>query len=441
MKNQRDSWLVIAVLALVTGNPLNSLHAADGGARFIPEGDLNRASLNRASLNGASLNGASTSSGIRDSMYVDRTPSEKATGPEWMGPPNGGEFNPLPWGMGPDCTNDCCMDDCCGPPCCVLPEFPPPWIYVRMRFLSLMRADNRFVGFQSLGEITADGTLDYVLSSNTVEFPFQGGGEVTAGWSFIPRYYLEFTYFELSSWDEQGAWRDSETNSEGGTGTLFSPFGEFGIDPIAQFDYNNFAFVQYHSHLNNYELNLRHDLRMPPYGLRASVLFGGRAMRIDENFAYQTTSNLPALGGTENTISTLTKNRLLGLQIGSLLEFHVDPCWWINFEMKGAICENKIDLDSVYNRASGTGGSATYAHNRNEGNTSFVGELALSFMYEHNRHLTCEVGYRAMWITGLALASENLETDPGLLVLGPLNVVEDGQVVYHGPHAGLTVRW
>lgn len=304
-----------------------------------------------------------------------------------------------------------------------------------------MRDGGRTIPFASLGELIPGGTTDIVLSSNDVEFPFQGGGEVTAGWAIVPTYYLEFTYFELTTWNESAAYRDMTANSVGGNGTLFSPFGDFGATPLEQFDYNNYAYVRYRSNLNDYELNLRHELIAPPSGLRASVLFGGRAMRIYEALEYETMSDIPALGGTSNEISTSTRNRLLGAQIGGLFEFHVDPHWWVNFEMKGGICQNKIGLDSVYTGASGAGGSATYRHRRDDSNTSFVGELVLSFLYEYNEHLTCEVGYRALWITGLALATENLETNPGLLVLGPLNINDKSDEVYHGPHAGLTFRY
>ena len=66
------------------------------------------------------------------------------------------------------------------------------------------------------------------LFSDNIEFPFQGGGELTLGWGVLPRYYLEFDYFELTTWDKQAAYRDATANSVGGNGTLFSPFGNFG---------------------------------------------------------------------------------------------------------------------------------------------------------------------------------------------------------------------
>jgi hypothetical protein len=46
-----------------------------------------------------------------------------------------------------------------------------------------------------------------------------------------------------------------------------------------------------------------------------------------------------------------------------------------------------------------------------------------------------------MWITGLALASQNLPTDINLLALGPAQVQQCGDVVYHGPHVGFVLAW
>ncbi|MCX7426578.1 MAG: BBP7 family outer membrane beta-barrel protein [Planctomycetia bacterium] len=343
---------------------------------------------------------------------------------------------PRPWPM-----SACPSSEGCPPACCLLPEFPPPRLYARLRGMALKRDGDEHVLFARLGEPIPGATLTNVLSNNSVELPFEGGGEVLVGWMVVPSYNVEFTYFELNSWDEQAAVRDSTANSEGGHGNMFSPFGDFGLFPINQLDYNDFASLRYRSWMNNFELNLRHVLPMPPSRLRASWLFGGRVMRIDDDLAYLTTSDIPALTGTENAIDTVTRNRLLGAQIGGLFEWHVEPAWWVNFEMVGAICQNKIDLDTSYTATSGAGGSTTYVNHREDSNTSFVGELELSFVYERNRHLSAEVGYRAMWITGLAVGVENFQTNADLLTLGPPALNDSGVLVYHGPHAGVTLRW
>lgn len=286
------------------------------------------------------------------------------------------------------------------------------------------------VSFASLGTTPAGEDPNIVLKDNDVQFPFTGGGEVLVGWMFVPSYFLEFSYFEMKTWDRSAAVRNAD-------GDLFSPFGAFGGSSgsfaINQFDYNDLASVQYRSRFSNMELNLRHLLPMPTLGLRPSFIFGGRSMQIDDDLAYLTESSIQS---TTNSILTQTRNRLLGLQIGGLFEFHVDPGWWVNFGMKGAICQNQIDLYSTYNDQNGL----VSAQVRREGQTSFVGDLELSFVYEC-RHWTTEVGYRALWVTGLALGTENLQTSQPLLEQGPLALDDKGQVVYHGPYAGLTFRW
>ena len=129
--------------------------------------------------------------------------------------------------------------------------------------------------------------------------------------------------------------------------------------------------------------------------------------------------------------------------VGLNSTFYVDPCWWINVDTKAAICQNKIGLDSVYVGESGIGGSNTYhATVGNESNTTFLGEIGVTLVYEHGPHLTCEVGYRALcgspaWPSPPRI----METNSGLLALGPVNVNSKNDVVYHGPHAGLTLRW
>lgn len=349
---------------------------------------------------------------------------------------------PAPAPACPPCTvplavsAGCCVPDNCPPTDCPLPEYPLPCFYARFGVLGLKRDTGEHVDFATLG--TPD---QVVLSTGDVRFPFQGGGEILLGMAIAPTYYLESSYFGLSSWNQTAAVRNSDANAlvPAGEGNLMSPFGGFGDTPDADYDYNNYAAVAYHSQLENYELNLRHQLPMPSIGLRSSFLFGGRGMRIDDGLLYETDSDR----GVSNSLLTQTRNRLLGLQIGGLFEFHVDPGWWINLDLKGAICQNKIDLDTTYTNVGGTSAvtPGTYRNGRDESQTSFVGDIGLSLVYEFGRAVTADVGYRAIWVTGLATGADNLPTDVNLAMLGPPTLHDDRTAVYHGPRAGLTVRF
>lgn len=340
----------------------------------------------------------------------------------------------VPIGVSPGC----CVPDCCPPTACVLPEYPLPWLYARTGFLALRRDANEHITFATLGS-TGEG----VLSTADVESPFKAGGEITVGLAIAPTYYVEFDYFGLGTWSRSAAVRDGSISTTYGSGDLMSPFGGFGATPNPDFDYNNYAAVTYRSQLDNYEINLRHQLPMPTIPMRSSFLFGGRAMRIDDSLLYETESvshDPDITRDISNSILSRTHNRLVGLQVGGLFEFHCDPGWWVNLDLKGGICQNRIHQYSDYVT---TGGSepGLYQFSRAEDQTSFVGEVGLSLLYEFGPSVTADVGYRAIWVTGLALGADNLQTDPGMLMDGPLTLNADRTAVFHGPHAGLTVRF
>jgi hypothetical protein len=156
------------------------------------------------------------------------------------------------------------------------------------------------------------------------------------------------------------------------------------------------------STMDSGEVLIRHRLLMPPTPYELSVLVGARFMDIDERLNY--------LG-----VDTLTSNDLIGLQAGILNQFlFYDRCW-LDWEIKGSINNNRVTRAGI---------PATDV-------TSFLGETSLSLNYQLFPSTTLSMGYRGMWITGLALAEENVNN---------LQVVDDsGEMVYHGLNFGLTV--
>ena len=82
-----------------------------------------------------------------------------------------------------------------------------------------------------------------------------------------------------------------------------------------------------------------------------------------------------------------------------------------------------------------------YVGRRDEAITSWVLDLRLSATVLVTPRLAVIGGYHALWLDGLALASENMSQDVNVLAFGPPTLVEDGKVLYHGPHLGLTWIW
>ncbi len=87
------------------------------------------------------------------------------------------------------------------------------------------------------------------------------------------------------------------------------------------------------------------------------------------------------------------------------------------------------------------GAETAYLTSARQDHTLFVGETSLNLVYQFSERVTTFAGYQAIWIDGLALASENLQTNPEILRYGPGQLNHSGNVVYHGPHVGLTIVW
>lgn len=310
-----------------------------------------------------------------------------------------------------------------------------------------------FVGWDYSDYRTDLGTADF-------DFDLAGGGNFLIGRRLGDWYGIEVSYMTVNSWDELAAMRDDTDFQEelldatgapllNGygypqpgtvyTGSLFSPFSNFGNPAILGLDYNNAVTLRYSSQFYDVEWNLRRTLAMPPEGLQVSLLVGGRYMNIRERFQYHTSSYYP-VAPTTNDIGVSTSNGMLGAQIGALFEFHIEPCWWGDVEIKGAIFDNFARQDTTYVNDSG-GVQASYTGGRSGHRTTFALDLDAALGWQINSWLTGRVGYQAIWINGLALASENFQSDVGILTLGPAVLNTNGNVVYHGPHIGVTGAW
>jgi len=309
-----------------------------------------------------------------------------------------------------------------------------PW-YVRTDAVVLTRDANRDVDIASFNAFP-DVRGDVILSTRDVDFPFQLGPRILIGRTINECYQVEGSYFDLAQSDDSAAVGDLPSR-------LSSPFTGFG-DPAHPgyfalhniFDFNYFASVRITSYLRNAEINLRRALPMPPGRAAASFLIGMRYMGISEGFEYLTKSV-----DTTNFIRVDTGNELLGAQIGAMMEFYKEDCWWINFEAKGAICQNSANQHTTLTQAFAGGARVDFPNAVSKNGTAFVGDLALTVLYRWGEHLAARFGYQAIWVDRLALAADNFSTDYGILIAGPAQLRRDATVVYHGPFAGLELAW
>lgn len=312
---------------------------------------------------------------------------------------------------------------------------PHPYWYGDAAVVGLHRSTPR----ASVPIAALDGADQMVLNADQAFPDFRAGGMARLGRMFTPQWGIEYSYLGTSAWNGEAAVRDNTANAQGGLGNLFSPFGEFGANPVLGFDYNDFVSIRGRSRIDSHELSLRQRLAMPPEPLQVSIFYGLRHIYLDEQFGYYSESQVPLPGGASQSVDVRAKNELFGVQLGTLLELHVDPRWWIDARLAAGLYGNRATQTTVYAQTGGLPGQNLLTSSNEHGTVG--AEVSLAGAYAVLQNLTVRFGYHFLWLDRVALAAENLETNPVLLQNGPAQLDVAGTIMYHGPFLGATMTW
>ncbi|MCL4202090.1 MAG: hypothetical protein KJ000_06330 [Pirellulaceae bacterium] len=326
---------------------------------------------------------------------------------------------------------------------CYFHQSTPPRWYASAEFVPLFRDQSGSQTFQALAiEDTSDTETPWVrqavLGTNDFNSDFEPGFRVLLGRALGDWYRIEASYLGTHSWSDSAEVRYNAGAPD--NGNLLSPLSNFGnpgglpglfdltddeFNPVVGIDGNTSASIRFKSEMDNGEVNLRRRVRVvpdPQVRAETSCLVGLRYMNIREMFEYEDSN--------ENSVTVNTDNDMFGVQIGALAQFLVVDQGWIDFEIKGVMFFNDAS-----NRIESTLDDDPLPAQRDR--TSFMGDLSLTYNYQFAPSWTFRLGYNAMWLTGVALASENFIVDTSALVTGPNAIDHSGRLVYHGPTIGL----
>lgn len=375
----------------------------------------------------------------------------------------------------------------------------PTW-FASAEFLPLFRDESGSLPFQAVAigqadpEAPAEITFfrELVLSSSDFDSEFAPGVRALFGRTIGDWYRVEFSYMGSHSWDDLVAVRyrdyvpltpydpgipetpadpgdpDADppipptdfdpgvppTPFDPGSGVMVSPFSNFGdplgpagfgsvpeadFNPIDGLDYNQFASIRFSSRLNSAEANLRRRLPVSSgryYQGEASCSIGMRYMRVEEEFGYFTRSTRP-VPNTYNQVDVATDNNMIGPQLGAMAQFLVHDRAWIDVEIKGALLFSEARNTTYADLYGGEAIRSIATTRGSEDSTAFLGDLSVNLNYQFAPSLTVRAGYNAFWLDGVALATQNFNSDVDMLLNGPARVNHDGRVVYHGPSLGI----
>jgi len=353
---------------------------------------------------------------------------------------------------------------------------PPDW-YVEegVRILTRSRPRGIDLGFQGRDYF---GRPLPAISTRSVNPDISAAWSTTIGHYFARDIYdrdhfVEFSFWGLNGWRDQRQVNGQRTEVFAGTNVLV--FGSLNsLDSSFDNYLNGFnradqQSIFYASYTNNFEINGRFAPRgrtdrlvLHPDGRwrrecqpgqYMSYLYGLRFMQINETFNFHSQGTTDTYSPDPSSPSgyTLTDshfytgdydavahNNLLGLQIGVEMIFR--QCRWNwGIHSKLSPCVNFSDQASNINSTDVTTGTTWFnrqiAASKHE--ASLIGEVGFEATFKFRPNLMGRAAYDFTWVTGLALAPEQLQ-----MTTLPVNKINtNGTLFMHGISLGLEWLW
>ena len=298
------------------------------------------------------------------------------------------------------------------------------------------------------------------LSSDDSEFTAMGGIEATFG-----RHYANGLGWQVSYWGlypgEQSWWIDGFPDSQmsGLSNVDYAATGFGTNDGLSWFDDGVAHMVCRENEIHNVELNLLSFLPLCPptcnpcfddcsdnCGPRYTVsMFGGlRYFTFEEFFGYRSTVEGSFTNDPRDLYHDLNvDNHLFGLQWGSNFNF----CLCRNLTLTGG---TKVGAFANYiehwQKLHGPSGYATinngpysgrdYDFESDKTDVAMLGELSVGLAYQFAKNWRVTGGYRAMGISGVALAPNQIPANYWSQSEAE-NINSEGSLILHGAYFGV----
>ena len=233
---------------------------------------------------------------------------------------------------------------------------------------------------------------------------------------------------------------DYSTLSYAGYNTPMSNFGTSSV--FMRLDRS----FEYH----NIEWNVI-SARTEAEGISVSWMAGARYFKVHEGLSLHMDTADQAFTGSTDEVSYLlgTTNHLVGFQVGA--EATVMPIgeWKLGTAAKAGIYGNAIDKHTSLEGPAGYGfidddgnpnDERRYNYNPYKGDVSMLGELDINMSMPIRESATLQIGYRAVFVSGLALASDQIPASFGSVTEAQA-IDSGGSMILHGAFAGLTWKF
>ena len=312
-------------------------------------------------------------------------------------------------GYGAGCGGPCGADGPCGE-CGPCGRCGPRWAFTA-EALALQRTNTRSVPLFRANTAAATDLLD----ADNDNFVLGYGPRVSAIRRGVCGCDLEVSYFQI----------------DGFTATALQPGpSQMMLDKTNLSVLVDNGTARYTSALYNGELNVRQE-----WTDRITLLAGFRLVELDEHYFGNGAS--AAVGGPVYSLGTNAFNHLFGGQIGADAQLvgRGGPLQ-INVFCKAGVFGDAAEQN--YRRAI-NGGMVQFLDASSASQTSFLGDTGVTATYALTKHLAFHAVLDAIWLTGVGLAPEQINSVNSGLHTDVVNT--SGKVFYYGGSVGMECRF
>lgn len=266
------------------------------------------------------------------------------------------------------------------------------------------------------------------LSTGQLSFEYSAMPRIWFGYDFDNGTRLEARYFGLNGWSgiSSAASADSDIIS----------FFNGGLDPsfdFGAFNTASFQSLDYDSHLHNVEFMLRRQI--PRWvDLKPTLIAGVRYMNVNEKFEWLSFDSLAPVDVGQYRINT--DNNIVALELGGEIGREIGDNFLLSAFGKTGLgmnfCEQNSSIISSGVLQADTGADDVQF--------ASIIEVGLTGRYTVRRWLVITGGYQAFYVSGLALAAEQLDFSTNTLT-SQRGINENGSIIMHGPSLGMELRW
>ena len=313
---------------------------------------------------------------------------------------------------------------------------PRPAWYLRGDNVWLNRSradDHNLTSYDNLNTASDPRNGHFLLDTNEVTYPLESGMRITLGRYLTDTWMIEGTYYGDVSWDRRNGTANFPTGANG-LGPLLPYWGpNVGAFDTSAFTGANVMTAAYETQFNSFELNVRHSI-----WATTSIMAGFRYMNVGDLFQLTASDNANnSTPGAVGIYRTWTNNNLVGFQLGS--EYAHDlwfPRLYGSVDWRGGVYANFAEQKNLLFNTGDT------YDQRSVRDVPFATawDITFTLSYLATDHLTIRGGYTFLFIDGIALAPDQLDTNPTTLSSRRI-IADNDSLTLQGPFVGAELAW